>query len=169
MKLNILPIRELSGTQIPFEYSLDLSDLSLFGECPIPDGVLVSGFAEHRADLFLLHMRLCYTVHTACARCLKPLALEQELEFTRVLADHVENEEELDEQTLVLTQPDTVDLDEVAREAVIFNAQMSYLCSPDCLGLCPRCGHDLNEGPCGCEPEPDERFAALADLLKDKD
>ena len=169
MKLSILPIRSLSGAKIPFAYSLDLSDLALFGERPIPDGVEVSGFVEHRADLFALHMRLHYTVHTVCARFLKPLALAQQLEFTRILVDQAENEEELDEQTLVLPQPDTVDLDEVAREAIIFNTQMRYVCSPDCKGLCPRCGQDLNEGPCNCGPEPDERFAALADLLKEQD
>lgn len=169
MRLNILPIRELSGAEIPFEYDLELSDLELFGEHPIPGGVQVSGFAEHRADLLLLHMQLVYTVETACARCLKPLSLTQELMFDRVLVDHVENEEELDEEDILLLDHDTVDLDEVVREAVIFNAQMSYLCEEDCLGLCPQCGHNLNEGPCACKPEIDERLAALADLLKDKD
>jgi len=30
------------------------------------------------------------------------------------------------------------------------------LCRSDCRGLCPRCGADLNAGPCGCgTAEPD--------------
>ena len=40
-----------------------------------------------------------------------------------------------------------------------------HVCSEDCKGLCATCGADLNEGPCGCKPEIDPRFAALAQLL----
>lgn len=25
-----------------------------------------------------------------------------------------------------------------------------FICRPDCAGLCPRCGADLNQGPCPC-------------------
>ena len=35
------------------------------------------------------------------------------------------------------------------------------LCRPGCAGLCPSCGQNLNLGPCGCQPEPDPRWAAL--------
>ena len=41
------------------------------------------------------------------------------------------------------------------------------LCRDDCRGLCPRCGANLNDGPCSCEPEADPRFAALQRLLND--
>ena len=167
MILNILPLRQLSGTTVPFDYEADLSDLELYGEYPIPAPMHVTGTAENRADLFLLHLHADYTVHTACARCLKPLRLAQQLDVERVLVDSVEDEEKLGEEEIVLIENDAVDLDAVVREAVIWSAQMSYLCKADCLGLCPRCGKDLNEGPCGCKPEPDERFAALADLKFD--
>ena len=40
-----------------------------------------------------------------------------------------------------------------------------HVCSEDCKGLCATCGADLNQGPCGCKPEIDPRFAALAQLL----
>ena len=39
------------------------------------------------------------------------------------------------------------------------------LCSEDCQGLCPRCGADLNEGPCQCKPEIDPRLAVLQQFL----
>lgn len=39
------------------------------------------------------------------------------------------------------------------------------LCSPDCRGVCPFCGKNLNEGPCGCSSnEGDPRLAALRNL-----
>jgi uncharacterized protein len=39
------------------------------------------------------------------------------------------------------------------------------LCRPDCKGLCPECGKNLNEGACGCSPDTgDPRLAALRQL-----
>ncbi len=163
MRLDILPIRAVSGEVIPFDYMLDLAELELYGERPIPGPVHVSGFAQNRADMLLLHMDIAFHVVTRCARCLKPLDIPVALRVERPMADSVENEE--DSEEILLLENGTVDLDEVARETVVLEAQMSYLCREDCAGLCPRCGADLNEGPCGCPPEVDERFAGLAELL----
>ncbi len=59
-----------------------------------------------------------------------------------------------------------VDLREPIRQALVLALPMKPLHSEDCAGLCPRCGKDLNDGPCGCPPEEaDERFAALRELF----
>ena len=59
-----------------------------------------------------------------------------------------------------------VDLSEVVRDRFLMNISGRYLCSEDCKGLCPVCGHDLNEGDCGCSGETiDPRWQALADIL----
>jgi uncharacterized protein len=40
------------------------------------------------------------------------------------------------------------------------------LCRPDCRGLCPSCGQDLNQTACDCSAqEIDPRLEALRDLL----
>ena len=50
-------------------------------------------------------------------------------------------------------------------EQVQLNLPTHPLCREDCRGLCPRCGANLNDGPCGCaEPPGDPRWAALAGL-----
>jgi len=36
------------------------------------------------------------------------------------------------------------------REEVALTAPAWMLCREDCAGLCPKCGADLNEGPCQC-------------------
>lgn len=74
----------------------------------------------------------------------------------------------------VLTDPDAfpivgeqLDLAPAVRETVLLDAPSSPLCRPDCAGLCPRCGADLNQGPCGCADDlVDERWQAL-DALRD--
>ena len=42
---------------------------------------------------------------------------------------------------------------------------LAPLCRPDCAGLCPRCGANLNEGACGCVAPRDPRWANL-DVLR---
>jgi uncharacterized protein len=59
-----------------------------------------------------------------------------------------------------------VDLREPIRQALVLALPMKPLHSEDCAGLCPRCGKDLNDGPCDCPPEDeDNRFAALRALF----
>lgn len=48
---------------------------------------------------------------------------------------------------------DHLELAPMLREQVILAAPMHPLCQDECLGLCPRCGKDLNEGPCQCPAE----------------
>lgn len=60
---------------------------------------------------------------------------------------------------------DHLELAPMLREQLILAAPMHPLCSEQCLGLCPRCGKDLNEGPCGCVEEPTGGpFQALRDM-----
>ena len=60
---------------------------------------------------------------------------------------------------------DEADLDDILTTAVVLNLDSQLLCKPDCKGLCARCGKDLNEGPCGCQPERDPRLQVLEKLL----
>ena len=60
------------------------------------------------------------------------------------------------------------DLDEILTTAFVLNMDSKLLCRPDCKGICPRCGKNLNEGACSCRPEIDPRLAVLGQLLKDK-
>jgi uncharacterized protein len=51
----------------------------------------------------------------------------------------------------------SVDVTEVVREELALAAQTDLLlCRDDCAGLCPKCGADLNAGPCDCRATPAE-------------
>jgi len=43
-----------------------------------------------------------------------------------------------------------IDLNTDIRQDIILEYPIKPLCKPDCRGLCPRCGKNLNEGICGC-------------------
>jgi uncharacterized protein len=51
------------------------------------------------------------------------------------------------------------------RDAIALEIPEQILCRPDCAGLCPVCGKDLNVEPHEhADREPDPRWAALAQL-----
>lgn len=58
-----------------------------------------------------------------------------------------------------------IDLDNVLSVCLILDMETKFLCSPDCKGLCPKCGQNLNDGPCGCQHDIDPRLAVLGQLL----
>ena len=58
-----------------------------------------------------------------------------------------------------------IDLAEAIRQYALLAAPMKPLCGEDCAGLCPICGHNLNQGPCNCPPqETDPRWSRLSIL-----
>lgn len=60
----------------------------------------------------------------------------------------------------------TVDLEQMLRDAVVLAIPIRPLHSPDCKGLCPKCGADLNVEECGHDQQAsDERWAPLKGLF----
>ncbi len=96
-----------------------------------------------------------------CRRCLGEAA-------GRVLVDVVEVfEDDHDPDETYPLEADRLDLEPLARDAVLLELPLVPLCSVDCRGLCPTCGADLNQAGCGCPAEGlDSRWAAL-DALRD--
>lgn len=114
------------------------------------------------------------TIIRECVRCLKeyedPLAFSlraayvQEPKSTprhpkrvdprKARAEVVEAEPEEEPDDQYQYQGNQLELAPMLREHVILSAPMQPLCSDDCLGLCARCGKNLNEGPCQCAAEP---------------
>jgi hypothetical protein len=75
-------------------------------------------------------------------------------------------EENVDEYAVI--EDGRLDLDELVREELLLSFPMRTLCSPDCEGLCPKCGRPRRLGDCGCQTrEIDPRLAVLRTLLED--
>lgn len=120
---------------------------------------------------YYLKAKLFYDQTLTCNRCLKPIVehMEPEVELMIEVARPraVAGEHELKEDELgVLTIPEEIlETDPILLEQLQLNVPMKPLCQPDCRGICPQCGADLNAGECSCEaPTGDPRFAALAAL-----
>ncbi len=66
-----------------------------------------------------------------------------------------------EDEDAYLLAGDELDLEPLARDAVMLDLPLAPLCSPDCLGLCPRCGANWNISACPCPPDGDPRWSAL--------
>lgn len=56
---------------------------------------------------------------------------------------------------------ETVEVTPDIREDILLKLPHFPVCSPDCKGLCPQCGTNLNHGSCTCRPPDDYRWSAL--------
>ena len=122
------------------------------------------------------YMRLTLTAtvgyRAACARCLEPVTGDFSVTLERTVAakstlSEKQLEENVDEYAVI--ENGMLDLDSLVREEVLLSFPMRFLCSPDCPGLCPKCGKPLKLGDCGCpKRESDPRLAILGALF-DKD
>jgi uncharacterized protein len=109
----------------------------------------------------VLSLRFRVRLHGPCQRCLADAVVERELHVREYQATSPESEE----LATPYVSDDRVDLTQWARDALALSLPEQILCRPDCAGLCPVCGKDLNREPHVHEgAEPDPRWAALAEL-----
>ena len=93
---------------------------------------------------------------TVCARCLDDIRVTIAV---KDLCFHFEKVRDLE-----------VDLTDDVREELLLAVPSCFYCSPDCKGICPMCGTNLNHASCACdsqqaEPEPDTAAPSPWDQL----
>ena len=163
MRFDVRPILYAPGKKLAFDFALDLSGVEFAGRFPAVEPVRAVGSVRNSADVLTLDMTVSTTLHTCCDRCGKELLVKKSVPYTCILAQEVQDD---DSDEIVLLEDGQADVEELARTAFILDMDSKFLCSEDCKGLCPRCGADLNKGPCSCGRDPDPRLAVLAALLK---
>jgi uncharacterized protein len=95
-----------------------------------------------------------------CSRCLNRESVQLEVPIEELFVYPPRPEADF-----VLADDGILDLTPLLREEIILDTPMGVLCRPDCAGLCPNCGKNLNDGPCDCDRETiDPRLAALKTL-----
>jgi len=156
---------EVSGGSA-FNGSLCLEELKVgpdtlrFAE-PLPWNVFVANTGE---GSLLVTGSISGMATTDCARCLEPfeIDLEGEVEGFVFLTDPGDDlpEDMEEDEYEVLDEHRGVDIRTFLEAALVLDAPLVPLHDEDCLGLCPNCGKNLNEGPCDCNDEPDPDFEA---------
>jgi uncharacterized protein len=169
-------IADITADGVSLSGSLTSEELGL-SDVDVPiRGTLAAGL-----DLRAVERTICVTgvvegtAIRQCVRCLKEfeepiafsvrvayerekkaaaLAAKQDVPRKKKTAEEVEDKPEEPNDDLYYYVGDHLDLAPMLREQLILASPMHPLCAEECRGLCPRCGKDLNEGPCHCAGEP---------------
>lgn len=127
------------------------------------DGILVTGIVRAHAT-------------GECDRCLEPASFDVAGEIEEYYLFEAPEDEEAYEDGFELVGEDRqIDLSGAINDAVVMDTPFVVLCQPDCLGICPTCGANLNQGDCGCADKAEQDwvdsdenpFAALKNLKLD--
>lgn len=113
-------------------------------------------------------LRFAATYSGPCARCLEDASWSVDIDAHMVHDSDAEEEELRSDH--VDDQHSELDVSAWAREEVGLRFPTKVLCRPDCAGLCPQCGINLNDNPGHAHEKPtDSRWDALKGLALEGD
>jgi uncharacterized protein len=161
---------------LSLEYRHDRALLEPLGEgVRLLDSVPVSLRITPQEGRFFVEGEVRGQVEVECDRCLVPVTLAVRAPCAVDLVPlaprgaagerHALDRGDLD---VTFVSGPLLNLDDLVREQLLLQVPMRVLCRDGCLGLCPRCRKNLNDGPCGCvESQPvDLRLEALRDVRR---
>ena len=160
---NLRTLKLRSGEQFRDEKEITLEPLELGGQryLPVPENVPGELAITRASTGTVFELSFHVRLHGPCFRCLEDAVLDLPISAREYQANDPEDEE----LRTPYLEDDNLDLSAWARDALALQLPDKILCRPDCAGLCPVCGKNLNDEPHDHgEPEPDTRWAALAEL-----
>ncbi len=170
MELNVAKELKLAGLKSSAHLEEQAGPYELLGRSivltrPVSVDVVYSFDGEG----FRLEGKLSSSVKMNCTKCDTEFVEDFSVDFAeRFLKVSKAEAEELDCYPFT---GETLALDKLVQDLILLNAPMYGLCKPDCRGLCPVCGANLNNTQCSCTlPDDSNPFAALkglAELLKE--
>ena len=152
------------GEEYRDEIQLDLEPFEFGGQryLPVPDTVPAELAITKASTGMVFQLAFRARLHGPCFRCLDDAVLELPIAAREYQAT---NPDGVDELRTPYVDDDKLDLAAWARDAVALALPDKILCRPDCAGLCPDCGKNLNDEPHTHEDVPtDSRWAALESL-----
>ena len=159
-------LRLRSGEQFRDRVEIDLEPFEFGGQryLPVPERVPAELTVTQASTGTVFELRFHARLHGPCMRCLADAVVDRDVAAREYQATKPDSED----LASPYVRDDTLDLTAWARDAVALGLPTQILCRPDCAGLCPVCGKDLNVEPHEHEDErTDERWAAL-EALKDR-
>jgi DUF177 domain-containing protein len=156
--VNAAELLRQPGSQRRLDVAVPLADVDVH-DPRVAGDVAVDVTLTSSLDDIVVAGQLFVAWSDECRRCLRPLA-------NSLVADVGERYAPGGGGDAFPIEHGQLDLAPMVREEVLLAIPDAPLCRPDCAGLCPTCGADLNEGACGCDREVrDERWAVL-DVLR---
>jgi uncharacterized protein len=152
------------GEEYRDEQEIALSPYDLGGQryLPVPENVSAELAITRGTSGTTFDLSFPVRLHGPCYRCLKDAVLDLAIRTREYQATSPGDADELRTPYVVESQ---LLLSGWARDAIADELPQQILCRPECAGLCPMCGEDLNENPHEHEEDrSDPRWAALETL-----
>ena len=149
-------------TEIPLDLQFDFSEEEIDGVFPFTTPVFLKGEITNVAEIVSLKAVATFSLDVYCSRCAEGVTYDMEVPIEHILVSELQNDE-TDE--FIITENMKLDIKQLTLEDIYFALPSKFLCDDDCKGLCPKCGANLNEGPCECKKDIDPRFEVLLGLL----
>jgi uncharacterized protein len=108
-----------------------------------------------------------------CSRCLEPvdfsLAFDIEDEYFPSIDIVSGLPLPVNPDSFTVDKNNILDLGEALNQYMAMALPMKVLCCPDCAGICPSCGRNLNKGSCSCPTQiKDPRWSKLVNLGRER-
>ena len=165
MKLfNLRSVKLRSGEEHRDEIELELTPLEYGGQryVPVPEAVPAELTITRASTGSVFGLAFDARLHGPCYRCLEDAVVDIPVNAREYQATNPQADEELRTPYVV---DDNLDVAAWARDAIALALPEQILCRPDCAGLCPVCGKDLNVEPHTHDEERiDPRWEVLAQL-----
>ncbi len=162
-------LRLRSGDQARERVEIELEPLALGGQAyePRPNPAPAELTVTRASSGTVLELVLDVSLGGPCFRCLSDAELPLSLRLREYQAAKPKDQDDDDLRTEYL-EGERLDLSAWARDAIALALPEQIVCRPDCAGLCPVCGKDLNDEPHGhAEELVDPRWAALNQLREE--
>lgn len=162
--VNVVELLEHPGSRKELRFSEPVEGLALeLARIPDDEPVGFDLIAESLDDGIVVRGAVSGRYVATCRRCLTDVLTP----FSFDAAEVYRPKRDAWEEGYVI-EVDHIDLRVLARDNILLNLPVHPLCGEGCQGLCPECGANRNEEPCGCSQERlDLRWGALRDLFKD--
>ncbi len=164
--LDLAPLKLLPGEGRRLEREVALADMTFGADtyrADPPFNPVTIDLSRMTGGGWALRLRFSASLIGPCMRCLEPAS-----PTTSVDTREVDAPGGGDELTSPYVTEDEVDLPAWVRDAYALALPAQVICRPDCRGLCPECGENLNEHPeHEHERPPDPRWNKLSELKFD--
>jgi uncharacterized protein len=161
--VNALELLRRPGSSKQFTFPADPSMIEIESSVIVPYSTIdVDLTVESLTDGVVVNGSIRAAFQGECRRCLRPLEGFIDVEVHELYQVQVTDPDAFP------IEGDQINLVPMVRETVLLELPEAPVCRPDCAGLCPQCGIDLNTGTCDCVSESiDPRWAVL-DSLRDE-
>lgn len=136
------------GQVFSFQERMALEEMEVLSDPVRFDDIDVTGeffcTGDHRVSL---RAEAGATAVSRCSRCLEPVAAPVHATIDALYA----KEPDPDDPDLYRFEGNAVELTDAVRDALLLELPLQFFCKPDCKGLCPVCGANLNHGTCTCQ------------------